>query len=148
MKRSILPLVFLSLTVPAAFAQTSCSPAAPAQNATAPHQHHMRDPQKMAEKMSQRLGLSPDQTAKLEPILAARQQKMMELRNDTSLTPEQKHKQMRAANKEAHDQLATVLTPEQMAKMKEMRHEHMREHMHGQGQKPETQPQDPPANPS
>ena len=51
--------------------------------------HHVPDPHKMALRMGRELNLSADQTAKLEPILAERQQKVQALRADTTLTPEQ-----------------------------------------------------------
>lgn len=135
MKRNFVSAALaLSLAIPfagsVAFAQASTDPAAQNQVQTAPqnatqtaHGHKMHDPHKMAMKMSRKLGLSADQTAKVEPILAERQQKMMALRGDSTLTPDQKHTQMHAIAKSTKDELAGVLTPEQMQQMKHMHKE-------------------------
>lgn len=104
----------------AAFAQmTAPDPAAPAQV-----QRHAPNPHKAAMRMSQQLGLSPDQTAKLEPILADRQQKVQALRADTSITDAQRKQQMKTIHQTERMQLSNVLTPDQMKQMRAMRHNH------------------------
>jgi DNA replication protein DnaD len=85
------------------------------------HGHHKMDPQKAAQHLGKRLNLSADQTAKLEPIFADQQQKMAALHNNTSLTEDQRREQARSIFKDTHDQLATVLTPDQMQQLKSMR---------------------------
>jgi periplasmic protein CpxP/Spy len=80
------------------------------------------DPQKAAQHLGKRLNLSADQTARLEPIFADQQQKMQALRSNTSLTQDQRREQAKAIFKETHDQLAQVLTPDQMQQLKSMRH--------------------------
>ena len=82
------------------------------------------DPHQAAMHISKKLGLSADQTAKVEPILADRQQKMQALRADSSLDVQQRHEQMHAIAKNTQDQLAGVLTPEQMEQLKSMRKGH------------------------
>lgn len=74
--------------------------------------------------MGQRLNLSADQTAKLEPILASRDQKTAALRGNTALSPQDMKMQMRAIHKETRQQLNAVLTPEQMQQLKTMRRGH------------------------
>ena len=74
--------------------------------------------------MGQELGLSPDQTAKLEPIIADRQQKVQALRADTSLTDAQRRQQIKTVHKAERMQLSNVLTPDQMRQMKAMHHNH------------------------
>ena len=89
------------------------------------HQHrHAPNPQKQAEMISKKLNLSADQTAKLTPILTDRAQKFQALMQDQSLTPEQRHAQMKAIHQSTEQQLATVLTPDQMQQLKTMRHGH------------------------
>lgn len=129
MKRNLVSAVLaLTLATPfagsVAFAQ---DPAVQNQSQAATetgHGRHMHDPHRMAMHLSKELVLTADQTAKVEPILAERQQKMMALRGDTSLTPEQKHAQMHAIGKSTQDELAGVLTPEQMEKVKAMHKGH------------------------
>ena len=92
--------------------------------AAAQMQRHAPNPHKAAMRISRQLGLSPDQTAKLEPILADRQQKVQALRADTSLTDVQRKHQMKAIHQTERMQLSNVLTPDQMKQMRAMRHNH------------------------
>lgn len=110
--------LLLSLTGATAFAQATAP--------QAPVHKHMRthNPHKAAMKMSKKLGLSHDQSAKLEPILAERQQKMKALRSDTTLTADQKKDQRRQIQQNAHMQLSGVLTPDQMQQLKTIHKAH------------------------
>jgi protein CpxP len=74
--------------------------------------------------MSKKLNLSADQTAKLEPILADRDQKVTALRSNAALSAQDMKTQMRSIHKETRQQLNAVLTPEQLQQMKGMRHGH------------------------
>jgi len=125
----------LALSGTLAFAQSTTTTPAP----TGKHyRHHPHDPQQEAAWLTKKLNLSTDQTAKLEPILAERSQKMAALRSNTALTHDQLREQARAIHESTKQQLATVLTPEQLEQMKSMR----QHHHHGtplQGQ-PQTTP--------
>ena len=127
MKRLLLSTALtLALTGTAAFAQQA-QPTLPensSPNATAPHHHghHAPNPQRQAEFISKKLNLSADQTAKLTPILADRAQKTQALFQDQSLTPDQRHAQMKAIHENTEQQLATVLSPDQLQQLKSMRH--------------------------
>ncbi len=134
MKRTLLStaLGFIltgALTGAAAFAQQS-QPTLPENNtpnANAPyhHQHHHApNPQRQAELISKKLNLSADQTAKLTPILTDRAQKFQALMQDQSLTPDQRHEQMKAIHQNTEQQLATVLSPDQLQQLKSMKHGH------------------------
>jgi Spy/CpxP family protein refolding chaperone len=81
------------------------------------------DPHKTAMKMSRKLGLSQEQTAKLEPILAERRSKMEALTADTSLTEAQRKQQRRTIAQSTRQQMSAVLSPEQMKQLKEMHRE-------------------------
>ena len=130
MKRILLnSALAVTLAATAAFAQQATqqpSGDATAQQPAGQYGHHGRhhgnmDPQKAAQHLGKRLNLSADQTAKLEPIFANQQQKMSELRNNTNLTQDQRREQAKAIFKDTHDQLSTVLTPDQMQQLKSMR---------------------------
>lgn len=128
MKRILLSTALtLALTGTAAFAQQA-QPTLPenSPSASAPshHRHHAPDPQHQAEFLSKKLNLTADQTAKLTPIFADRDQKFQALMQDQSLTPQQRHEQMRAIHQSTEQQLATVLTPDQLQQFKAMRHNH------------------------
>ena len=100
-------------------------------------------PEKQAEFISKKLNLSADKTAQLTPIFANRDQQMQALWQNTSLTPEQRHEQMRSIQQSTQQQLATVLTPDQLQQLKAMRHNH-----HGNWQRgPNGDNQGQPANP-
>jgi periplasmic protein CpxP/Spy len=123
MKRILLPaaLVF-TLCGSFALAQEPQQAPAPIERPHHHHGHHAPDPQKAAAFLSKKLNLSTDQTAKLEPILADRDQKMSALMANTALTPQDRHTQFRAIHQATEQQLAGVLTPEQLQQMKAMHH--------------------------
>ena len=103
-----------------AFAQAPALDTAP----TAQVQTHTGNPHKAATRIGRQLGLTPDQTAKLEPILADRKQKIEALRENTSLTDAQRKQQLKTIHQTARMQLGGVLTPDQMKQMKAMQHRH------------------------
>lgn len=147
MKRILLTTALsVALAGTAALAQQA-QPTLPeaGQNGAAPyHHHHGPNPQRQAERLSKQLNLSADQTAKVTPILADRDQKFQALMQDQTLTPEQRHQQMRAIHQSTEQQLAGVLTPDQLQQMKAMRHNHRRfngpNSPNGENQQPPTPP--------
>ena len=115
----------LSLSFGAAFAQQAAPATPDAQTAPAPmgeHHHHAPNPQKQAEHLSKELNLTPDQTAKIEPILASRDQQMEALKGNTQLSPEDRHQQMRSINQTAEGQMSGILSADQMTQLKAMHH--------------------------
>jgi Spy/CpxP family protein refolding chaperone len=62
--------------------------------------HHDHNPQREAARLSKRLNLSSDQTAKLEPILADRDQKLAALNNNTAISPVVMKQQMKAIHQQ------------------------------------------------
>ena len=127
MKRIILPLsLAFSLSCGAAFAQGTDPAAAMQQQAPATqgyrHRHHAPNPQKQAEHLRETLNLTADQTAKVEPILANRDQQMRALWQNQQLTPQDRHQQMRSINQTAEGQMSGVLSVDQMNQLKSMRH--------------------------
>jgi periplasmic protein CpxP/Spy len=121
----------LALSSTLVFAQQpdAASPPPPAVNA----HHHAHNPQREAARLSKKLNLSSDQTAKLEPILADRDQKLAALNNNTTISAVVMKQQMKAIHQQTMQQLATVLSPDQLQQMNP-RH-------HGHGVPPQTQPQ-------
>jgi len=83
------------------------------------------DPAKMAEhksaKMKADLKLSDKQTADVKRILEVQGISNKSIREDASLSKEQKMKQIKADRKDLKEKLSKVLTKEQMAQMKEKR---------------------------
>jgi periplasmic protein CpxP/Spy len=118
MKRLVLSTsLALALSGTLAFAQD-------APPVTARHHHHVHNPQRETARLTKRLNLSSDQAAKLEPIMASRDQKIDALKSNTSLTPQDLKQQMHALRKDTRQQLATVLTPDQLQQLKARHHGH------------------------
>lgn len=84
--------------------------------------HHHHSPHKAAARLGRTLGLSADQQARVEPILAARQQKADAVRANTQLSSAEQQQQLHAIRHDAHTQLGAVLTPDQMRQMKARHH--------------------------
>ena len=117
----------LSLSFGAAFAQQAAPAQDPGTAQSAPatggeRHHHAPNPQKQAEHLSRQLNLTPDQTAKIEPILASRDGQMQALWQNQQLTPQDRHQQMRSINEQSEQQMSGVLNPDQMDQLKAMRH--------------------------
>ena len=85
-------------------------------------------PEAHLQMLSEKLNLTEDQKAKLKPILEDQAQQMKTIRDDSSLTPEQKAAKKKAIHETTHDQINAVLTPEQQGKFKEMKREGMEKH--------------------
>lgn len=75
--------------------------------------------------MFQGLNLTADQRAKIQTLFQTEHSQIQALRSNTSLTEDQKKEQVRELRKNDHQQLLAVLTPEQQAKLKEVRHQRM-----------------------
>lgn len=78
--------------------------------------------------LSEKLNLTDEQKAKLKPILQDQAQQLKAVHDDTSLSPEQKTAKKKAIHESFHDRINAVLTLEQQAKFKEMKHEDMEKH--------------------
>jgi Spy/CpxP family protein refolding chaperone len=107
----------LALSTSLAFAQQAETPAPAAK-------HHAPDPQRETARLSKQLNLSADQSAKLEPILADRDQKIAALKNNTTIAPVVMQQQMKAIHQQTRQQLATILTPDQLQQIKSRHHNH------------------------
>jgi Spy/CpxP family protein refolding chaperone len=96
------------------------------------------------DQLAQQLNLTDDQKAKVKPILEARDQKMHDLRGDTSLTPEDRRAKMKALRDDIITQMKAVLTPEQFEKWQKMPPVGMRERRNGPPQGGNPPPGTPP----
>jgi Spy/CpxP family protein refolding chaperone len=79
---------------------------------------------KRMDKMKSNLNLSDEQVSKLKAQRSATQAKVEKIKNNESLSREQKKEQMMALKAEAKEQHDKVLTPEQLKKKEEMRKSH------------------------
>lgn len=81
--------------------------------------------------MTKQLNLTPDQVTKVKAIDADDRQQMMALRNDTSMSQDDRRSKMMAMRKDRESKIKAVLTDDQkvkfdemQAKMRERRMEH------------------------
>ncbi len=74
-------------------------------------------------KMAQELNLSDAQKEQMKSIRQRSTSAIMAVRNDTSLSPEQKRAQLKTIRAQVKDSIDAVLTPEQQAKMQEIQQE-------------------------
>ena len=103
------------------------------------HHRHAPNPQRETKMLTKRLGLSSDQAAQVEPILADRAQRMEAL-SSTQGDPASMKQQRRAIMQDTKQKLDAVLTPAQQQEMAQMRRGHGK---HGDGQQqtaPSTSP--------
>ncbi|HKW19266.1 MAG TPA: hypothetical protein VJO35_17290 [Terriglobales bacterium] len=73
------------------------------------------------------LNLTEDQKAKLRPIIMDENQQMEALRNDTSMTQEQKIAKANQIRADASPKIKAILTPEQLQKLAELQQERVKE---------------------
>jgi len=115
-----------------AFAQTEAPPAQPQGQGMSSehrghmddHKRHMDDPQAHLDHMSQMLNLSEDQKTRIKPILEDSTKQMQQLRQDTSLSEPDRKAKKRSIKENTHAQIRQILTPEQQAKMDDMKKHH------------------------
>ena len=110
----------LALSGTVVFAQQPDPTQAPAP--TLKSHHHAHNPQREAARLSKKFNLTSDQTAKLEPILADRDQKIAALKSDTTITPMIAQRQMHTIHQQTRQQLATILTHDQIQQLKSRHH--------------------------
>lgn len=73
-------------------------------------------PKERLQKMAENLGLSAEQKEKVGAILKEQMEQGRTIREDESLTQEQRREKMRAFGKATREKIRAVLTPEQLAK--------------------------------
>ena len=79
------------------------------------------------DRMAEQLNLTEDQKPKVQSIMKAQMDKMRGLRQDTSLTPEDRKAKMKAIREDSAAQMKAVLTAEQFEKWQAMQSQ-MRPH--------------------
>lgn len=99
-----------------AFAQDT-SQAAPAPPATKHRQMRADRAEQRLKRLSKRLSLTGDQKDKLRPILQDEEQQMKSVEDDSSMTPQQKHRKTREIRMSSRAQMDSILTPEQKEKL-------------------------------
>lgn len=132
----------LCFAVPLFFASSLTTRAqdSSAQQSTAQAQGGMHQGQHMSrlEWMSKELNLTDDQKAKLKPVLADESKQMQGVRNDTTLTEEQKRDKMKELHQSTDTQINDILTPDQQKKYEDLKSQ---QKMHHEAKPDESKPQ-------
>jgi protein CpxP len=121
----------LTLGSAAAFAQqTNAAP-----DASAPQQYgghgHRQTPDEQVAHMTKRYSLSSDQQAQIKPILANQQQQIQALRQDSTLSREDRMAKVKSIRDDSSSKIQAVLNDSQKQKFaqdQQRRQEHMQEH--------------------
>jgi periplasmic protein CpxP/Spy len=79
------------------------------------------------EAISQQLNLTPQQKAKVLPILAEEGPKVQAIKNDNSLSKIQKIQQIKAIHQQTDPQMKAILSPEQYQKLQAIRQQAIRD---------------------
>ena len=82
-----------------------------------------------AQAISQQLNLTPQQKAKILPILADEGPKVEAIKNNNSLSAFQKMQQIRAIHQQTDPQMKAILSPDQYQKLQAIRQQAIREAM-------------------
>ena len=133
MKKTFVLLAALVLTTAGtSFAQTT--PAATNAPTKVKKAKEQKTPAQKADrhagKMAKELGLNADQEARIEKLMLAQQQESTALKTKYAANKKAGRPEMKAAHDRYETQLKTILTPEQFAKLSQMKDEH-----HGHGKK-------------
>ncbi len=99
----------------------SAAPPPPPQQQGAPgYGHRVMDPARQLDRLTRRLNLSDDQRAQIKPILEERQQKMMAILQNQSLTQGDARAQMRTVHLDTHKRIMAVLNDQQKQTFQQM----------------------------
>ena len=82
---------------------------------------HAPNPQRQAKRMAKKLGLTPDQESKIEPILADRDQQLQSARADTTLAPKDKRAKVRGINQDSDAKIESILSDTQKQQYEQMK---------------------------
>jgi protein CpxP len=110
---ALVPLGLLALFGQVAHAQTNAMP-------TQTRPAHMSLEQRL-ERAADQLGLTQDQRTQIKGILVSARQQIKTVRQDSSLTPDQRKAQTKTILKSARKEAAAILTPAQRQEWKTLK---------------------------
>ncbi|GAB2695105.1 hypothetical protein GCM10011495_09030 [Hymenobacter frigidus] len=129
MKKTLFLLAALALTtVGTSFAQTTPATTSMVKARKQAPKSPTQKADRHAGKMAKELGLTADQEAKVEQLLLSRQQESAALKTKYGTNKKAGRPEMKAAHERYEAQMKTILTPEQFAKLGQMKADH---HNHG-----------------
>ncbi|MEO6964731.1 MAG: hypothetical protein ABI076_02395 [Acidobacteriaceae bacterium] len=148
----------MALCIPAAMLAQDTAPPPDAQAPTAqssnPAGHSMKrhrgnSPENQLKRLTKKLNLTPDQQQQILPILQDRDTQMKTMRDDTSLSQQQRREQGRTLMQNTNQKIEAVLNDtqkQQFEQQNQRRREHMRNHRMAPGSAPGGTPPPPPSS--
>jgi Spy/CpxP family protein refolding chaperone len=118
-------IITLLLAAGLTFAQTSQEQQAPTTEKHSGMHDEGQSLDQHLQTLSEKLNLSDEQKAKIKSILQDQMQQMKAVRADSSLSKDQKRAKIKSIHDSSHDGINTVLTPEQQAKLKQVKQAQM-----------------------
>lgn len=95
--------------------------------------HDMPSVEERVQHLTKALNLTTDQQAKVKSILEDQKNQMASLKQETSLSKQDRHAKFQAIHQETRQKIQAVLTDDQQAKFEQMQARH-KEHMGMRGQ--------------
>ena len=92
-----------------------------------------QSPEEKLQRLSQVLGLSPQQKSQLLPVLQAEAPKLEAIKSNPSMSKRDKRKEMKAIHDQADPQVKAILSPTQYQQWKEIRKQEIEEAKEGGG---------------
>lgn len=86
---------------------------------------HRMSPDQRLQHLTQMLNLTTDQQQKIKPILENEATQMDTLRQDASLSQQDRHSKMQSIRETTTSQIQPILTSDQQAKWQQMQNRHM-----------------------
>ncbi len=104
------------------------------------HGHGPMGPDQQLEHLTKALNLTSDQQAQIKPILENHHQQMMQLRQDQSLSREEKMPKMKALDEDSHTKINAILDDKQKPKFEKMAERREERGEHGGPMGPQGEP--------
>ncbi len=83
-------------------------------------ERHAPDPNRAAHRLGKQLGLTQDQVAQIEPIIADRQQQVAGVRSDATLTPRDRRAKLHSIQQDSRNKIEALLTDSQKQQFEQM----------------------------
>jgi hypothetical protein len=90
---------------------------------------HAQNPARATHRLGRELGLTQDQVAQIKPILVNRQQQMMSLRSDSTLTDQDRKAKAHSIAEGSRNQIEALLTDTQKQQFEQMLANRRAQHM-------------------
>lgn len=105
--------------------QPAAGASAPAASSQAPSsdtpRHKAMNPNRAAKRMAKKLGLTPDQESKIEPILADREQRIQSVNADTTLASGDRQAKMQGIYQDSDSKIEAILNDTQKQQYEQMK---------------------------